>query len=89
MSHMYLPEILETASAPDLLEQLKTHSGDILLDGSQVKRLGGRCFEILLSARKTVVLRNKRFAIRNPSPELKNALTLMGGESLLTEGNVQ
>ncbi|UMM07173.1 STAS domain-containing protein [Gluconobacter frateurii] len=78
-----LPELLETGAAFDLLEHLKALPEDILLDGADVKRLGGRCLEILLSARKTALARNNRFIIQNPSPELEKSLVLLGAKGLL------
>ncbi|GAD10996.1 STAS domain-containing protein [Gluconobacter japonicus] len=85
MEIMQLPEILDTAAAADLLKSLKTLSGDALLDGGKVKRLGGRCLEIILSSRKTTLSRNKRFKIQNPSPELEKSLALMGARRILDE----
>lgn len=85
MEIFYLPETLDTAAAPDLLESLKMLSEDILLDGREVKRLGGRCLEIILSARKTALSRNKNFKIQNLSPEMEKALVLMGAKRILDE----
>ena len=84
MTVFFLSEILETGAASDLLNEMRMHSGDILLDGSKVKRLGGRCFEILLSAHKTALARNHCFEIKNASPELENTLMLLGGNCLLS-----
>ncbi|AFW00097.1 chemotaxis protein CheX [Gluconobacter oxydans] len=78
-----LPELLETGVSFDLLEHLKALPEDIVLDGSEVKRLGGRCLEILLSARKTALARNRKFIIQNPSPELEKSLVLLGARRLL------
>lgn len=84
-----LPELLETGAASDLLEHLKSLPEDIILDGKDVKRLGGRCLEILLSARKTALARNNRFVIQNPSPELEKSLVLLGAKGLLEGDTAQ
>ncbi|GAP25216.1 chemotaxis protein CheX [Gluconobacter frateurii NBRC 101659] len=85
MKVFYLPEVLDTAAAPDLLENLKMLSEDILLDGREVKRLGGRCLEILLSARKTALSKGKNFNIQNISHEMEKSLVLMGAKRILDE----
>ncbi|MDI6651415.1 STAS domain-containing protein [Gluconobacter japonicus] len=85
MKIFYLPEVLDTAAAPGLLKNFKILSEDILLDGREVKRLGGRCLEILLSARKTALSKGKNFKIQNLSHEMEKSLVLMGAKRILDE----
>lgn len=89
MTVLYLPADMGTAFAKHLLQQLRDQATDIVLDGGAVKRLGGRCFEILLSAQKTAHGRQVRFFIQNPSVEFQKALELLGGTFLLEKENNQ
>ncbi|GBR05038.1 MULTISPECIES: STAS domain-containing protein [Gluconobacter] len=89
MTVLCLPADMGTAFAKHFLQQLRDQATDIVLDGGAVKRLGGRCFEILLSAQKTAHGRQARFFIQNPSAEFQKALELLGGTFLLEKENNQ
>ncbi|MBM3097989.1 STAS domain-containing protein [Gluconobacter cerinus] len=89
MTVLCLPADMGTAFAKHFLEQLRKQATDIVLDGGAVKRLGGRCFEILLAAQKTAHERQTCFSIQNPSVEFKKALELLGGTFLLGKENNQ
>ncbi|WP_249207385.1 MULTISPECIES: STAS domain-containing protein [Gluconobacter] len=89
MTVLCLPADMGTAFAKHFLQQLRDQATDIVLDGGAVKRLGGRCFEILLSAQKTAHGRQACFFIQNPSVEFQKALELLGGTFLLEKENNQ
>jgi len=89
MEIFYLPENLNTAAAPDLLENLKMLSEDVILDGREVKRLGGRCLEIILSAQKTALSNGKNFKVQNLSHEMEKTLVLMGAKRVLDEEKIE
>lgn len=87
MAVLCLPEDMGTVFAVTLLQELREQSTDITLNAGSVKRLGGRCFEVLLSAQKTAHARQSRFLIQNPSAKFTQALETMGGTFLLEEGD--
>ncbi|WP_194285353.1 STAS domain-containing protein [Gluconobacter aidae] len=83
MSILMLPEILDTGYAVPFSERLKKEERDFVFDGSQVGRVGGLCFQLLVSAYRTARMQGSRFEIRNISDAMKENLRLMGGDFLL------
>ncbi|MFN3616232.1 MAG: STAS domain-containing protein [Rubrimonas sp.] len=76
-----LPEVLDTAAAPSLADSLRTMRGAPLeLNAADVRRFGGLCAQVLLSAAKSWSADGARLTVHNPSPELVESLRLMGLE---------
>lgn len=88
MSILMLPELLDTKYAVPFSELLKKEERGFVLDGSQVGRVGGLCFQLLVSAYQTAQMQGAGFEIRNISDAMKENLQLMGGDFLLeAQGN--
>ncbi|MBS1103807.1 anti-sigma factor antagonist [Gluconobacter sp. Dm-62] len=87
MGVLILPEVLDTKYADSFLELLKSERDSILLDGSYVSRVGGLCFQLIVSAYRTAHAQNISFEIRNISDAMKENLSLMGGDFLLLSGD--
>ncbi len=83
-----LPASLDSAAAPALADTLLGARGaDLMLDGGGVRRLGGRCAQVLLSAAKTWRADGCALALADPSPECVEALRLLGlGPDSLSSG---
>ena len=71
-----------TAAGPLVRELLGRRGQPISLDASQVRRLGGQCLQVLLSAQATWVADGAPFQIVDPSPEFADGLALMGATHL-------
>jgi len=83
-----LPEVMDLRAAAPLAEDLRRRrGGDVEIDGSQVKRLGGQCLQVLLSAQATWEVDGGVLRFVDPSPEFIEALTLMGAASLTDLGS--
>lgn len=57
----------------------------LVLDGSQVDRLGGLCLQVLVSAHKTWAEDGQEFRLENSSDELRQKLALFGSEDLMND----
>jgi chemotaxis protein CheX len=78
-----LPEVMDLRAASPLATQLKALAGaDVEIDASQVRRLGGQCLQVLLSAQATWEAKGGTLRFVDPSPEFLEAVTLMGATSL-------
>ena len=79
-----LPPALDLRAAPDLAAALLAHrGGDVSLDGSSVRHLGGQCLQVLLSAQRTWAADGRTFRLLSPSPELRAGAALLGADELL------
>jgi chemotaxis protein CheX len=84
-----LPEILGlTAAAPLTARLAALQGGPVDLDASRVRRLGGLCLQVLLSAIVTWRAADTGLRIVNPSTAFHEAWTLMGAPSLAPEGSL-
>ena len=74
-----LPEVLDLKAAgrltTDLLELRKQ---ELVIDASQVRRLGGQCLQVLLSARATWEFDGVPLHIGDSSPAFVEGLELLG-----------
>lgn len=83
---MRLPETLDLNAAEPLRQALVEHRGrPLVLDGSQVDRLGGLCLQVLVSAHKTWAEDGQEFRLENSSDELRQKLALFGSEDLMND----
>ena len=74
-----LAERLDNAAQGVLAQLLEPClEGDLWADASRVSFLGGRCFELLISASKTASDNNSTFAIMTPSDEFNACLQSLG-----------
>ena len=81
-----LPETLDLNAAEPLRQALVEHRGrPLVLDGSQVSRLGGLCLQVLVSARKTWAEDGQEFRIEQCSLELQQQLDLFGAQDLCAD----
>ncbi|WP_408873941.1 STAS domain-containing protein [Gluconobacter roseus] len=86
MSVLSLPEMLDTSYANTFAELLRNEEKDFCLDGSRVVRVGGLCFQLLISAYRTAQQQDACFEIRNVSDAMRESLRVMGGDFLLSAG---
>jgi chemotaxis protein CheX len=74
-----LPESLGPAEATELADQLRTLRGAPLeIEAHDVRRLGGLCVQVLLSALATWRADGLRLTLVEPSPEVEESLRLLG-----------
>jgi chemotaxis protein CheX len=72
-----------TAAAPLHRDLLARRGQPVILDASQVRRIGGQCLQVLLSAEATWAADGEAFTIVDPTDELTDGLTLMGSPDLV------
>ena len=76
---MQLPEVLDMTFAGPLAENLLAKRGaQLTVDASGVQRVGAQCVQVLMSAVSTWKADEVAFSITNPSPEFRDALSLLG-----------
>ena len=74
-----LPENLDLSATVKLVELLSAKRGAaLIINGSQVIRMGAQCLQILLSAQRTWEADNLSFRIVEPSQPLVDCLALVG-----------
>ena len=74
-----LPNILDLKAAGPLTEKLLPLRGnDLLIDASQVERLGGQCLQVLISAVATWHSDGATADILNPSDGFVEGLAMLG-----------
>lgn len=78
-----LPPALDLRAAPDLAASLLAHrGGDVSLNGSAVRHLGGQCLQVLLSAQRTWAEDGRAFRLLAASQELRAGAALLGATEL-------
>ena len=75
------------AAAPLARELLDARGSDLTLEAGEVRRLGGQCLQVLLSARQSWDRDGQSFAILDPSTAFLEAATLMGASESLGLAN--
>ena len=79
MSTIDQPEVLDTSAAAVLADSFRTIRGaPVIVDAANVRRLGGLCTQVLISAAKSWEADGAKLCVKNPSPEMTEALRLMG-----------
>ena len=74
-----LPSILDLKAAGPLTEKLIPLRGhDLLIDASQVERVGGQCLQVLVSVTATWQSDGATVDILNPSDGFVEGLTTLG-----------
>ena len=80
---MVLADSLDMTAAGPLARELLGRRGQpVALDASNVRRIGGQCLQVLLSAQTTWAADAASFQIVDPSPEFSDGLALMGAAEL-------
>jgi chemotaxis protein CheX len=79
---LQLAEILDRAAAAPLLAELTTRRGRaVVVDASAVRRIGGQCLQILMSAAATWSRDAVGFAVTSASQEFVAGLQQFGVDS--------
>lgn len=74
-----LPEVLDlTAAGPLARSLLAVRGSDVEVDASQVRRLGGQCLQVLLSAVNTWRADGNSLGVVAPSAEFSAGLKQLG-----------
>lgn len=82
---MKLPPILDLAAASPLWTELcAARRQPLVIDASEVERLGGQCLQLLLAAQRAWRDDEVVFAIEHPSAAFADALRRAGAHSLMT-----
>lgn len=87
-----LPDCLDSAAAITVKEMLLAKRGEeIVVDASQVRRVGVQSLQVLVAAARTWQHEGHSYRLENPSPEFLETVTLVGlkREDLLLEGTQQ
>ncbi len=81
---LMLPEMLDLRAAAPLAAELMARRGlDTELDGSRVRKLGGQCLQVLLSAQACWQAEGMRLRLVAPSSDLIDGMDLLGASSLI------
>jgi chemotaxis protein CheX len=87
--NLTLPSILDIQAAEALRSQLLALRGqDVVLDASNVERLGGLCLQVLISARNTWARDGLTVAIDRTSESFANHWTLFGAAATSGSGGL-
>jgi len=91
MTHsVTLGDALDMTAAAPLAKELLGHRGQpISLNAGNVRRLGGQCLQVLLSAQATWAADGQPFEIVEPSLEFAEGLAQMGATDLCPLSLVQ
>ena len=73
-----------TAAAPLHRDLLARRGQPVSLDGSNVRRIGGQCLQVLLSAQATWAADGQAFEIVDATPEFTDGLALLGSLGLVS-----
>lgn len=88
-SAVMLPECLDSAAASAVKDMLLARRGSpLVVDASQVRRVGAQSLQVLIAAARTWQADGQSYRLTNSSAELLDTLTLIGlpRDSLLLEG---
>jgi chemotaxis protein CheX len=78
-----LVDTLDVNAAGPLTHALLEMRGQsITLDASQVRRIGGQCLQVLLSAQATWAVDGQAFEITTPSSDFTDGLAQLGASRL-------
>lgn len=92
LAALMLPDCLDSAATPDLKDMFMARRGNaIIIDASQVRRVGVQSLQVLVAAARTWRSEGLDFRLENPSAELIETIALVGlpREELQIEGMPQ
>ena len=82
-ANLKLGETLDLCAAASLTRELIALRGqDLTIDASDVRRVGGQCLQVLLSATATWVADGHTMTFSSPSSDFIEGVTLLGAPSL-------
>ncbi len=85
-THIKLAPALDYRAAAPLREELLAQRGkSIVIDGSDVQRLGGQCIQVLASAARTWAHDGVGFSVVNVSQDMNRALGHVGMGTYFSE----
>ncbi len=87
---LMLPECLDSSAAADVKDKLLERRGNpLVVDASQVRRVGAQSLQILVSAARTWAADGLSYRLTNPSSEFLDTIALVGlpRQDLLLEGS--
>ncbi len=83
-STLHLAKVLDFAAAAALKHDLTEFRGQgVVLDASDVQRLGTQCAQVLLSAQRTWLAESQTFEIKDASEAFLEGLTRLGVQEML------
>jgi anti-anti-sigma regulatory factor len=91
-SALMLPDCLDSSAAADIKGMLIANRGNaIVVDASQVRRVGVQSLQVLVAAARTWQGDGQSFRLENPSSEFLETIALIGlpREDLMLEGTHQ
>jgi anti-anti-sigma regulatory factor len=89
---LMLPDCLDSAAVTTVRDLLLARRGNaIVIDASQVRRVGAQSLQVLIAAARTWQADGHSYRVTNSSPELLDTIALIGlaHEDLLLEGSSQ
>jgi anti-anti-sigma regulatory factor len=89
---LMLPDCLDSSAASSIKEMLLAHRGNaIVVDASQVRRVGAQSLQVLVAAARTWQADQQSYRVTGASAELLETMALIGlpHEDLLLEGSQQ
>ncbi|HVX35188.1 MAG TPA: STAS domain-containing protein [Hyphomicrobium sp.] len=89
---LMLPDCLDSSAAIEIKEMLLAQLGNsIVVDASQVRRVGVQSLQVLVAAARTWQRNGHGYRLENPSSEFLETIALVGlpREDLLLEGTHQ
>jgi len=76
---LQLPEVLDITCAGPLAESfLAMRGAKLAVDAARVQRVGAQCVQVIMSAVSTWRADEVAFSVIDPSPEFRDALSLLG-----------
>ena len=89
---LILPDCLDSSAASSIKEMLRARRGNaIVVDASQVRRVGAQSLQVLVAAARTWQADQQSYRVTGASAELLETIALIGlpHEDLLFEGSQQ
>ena len=89
---LMLPDCLDSSAAPSIKDMLLARRGNaIVVDASQVRRVGAQALQVLVAAARTWQADEQSYRLTGASAELLETVALIGlpHEDLLLEGSHQ
>jgi chemotaxis protein CheX len=81
---LILVETLDLPAARPLTADLLARRGqDVVIDAQAAQRIGAQCLQVLLAAKATWALDGHGFDITGASPDLVEAIALLGAPDLI------
>lgn len=76
---LQLPEVLDITCAGPLAESfLAVRGSKLAVDAARVQRVGAQCVQVIMSAVSTWKADEVALSVTDPSPEFRDALSLLG-----------